>query len=150
MQQQEDWRISYVNKDYSICSSYPSAVVVPKSVDDDVLIAAASFRVGGRFPVLSYRHEGGVSCHLIINMLQYFYLFFFLFRLWWWEVVSLIRDQMLSVVVRMKNFLTVCWNQGCGVTLLIPATRAQHRPPKYNIILYRKILSKYLKFRFKV
>ncbi|XP_046643295.1 myotubularin-related protein 9-like [Daphnia pulicaria] len=59
MQQQEDWRISYVNKDYSICSSYPSAVVVPKSVDDDVLIAAASFRVGGRFPVLSYRHEGG-------------------------------------------------------------------------------------------
>ncbi|KAK4029192.1 myotubularin-related protein 9 isoform X1 [Daphnia magna] len=59
MQQQEDWRISYANKEYAICSSYPSAVVVPKAVDDDVLIAAASFRVGGRFPVLSYRHEGG-------------------------------------------------------------------------------------------
>lgn len=61
MQQQEDWRISYVNKDYSVCPSYPSAVVVPKCVDDDVLIAASSFRVGGRFPILSYRHEGGVS-----------------------------------------------------------------------------------------
>lgn len=61
MQQQEDWRISYVNKDYSVCSSYPSAVVVPKCVDDDVLIAASSFRVGGRFPILAYRHEGGVS-----------------------------------------------------------------------------------------
>ena len=61
MQQQEDWRISYVNKDFSVCSSYPSAVVVPKDVDDEILIAAASFRQGGRFPVLSYRHDGGVN-----------------------------------------------------------------------------------------
>lgn len=72
MQQQEDWRISYVNKDYSVCSSYPSAVVVPKGVDDDILVAAALFRVGGRFPVLSYRHEGGVSCPLFLNMLKRF------------------------------------------------------------------------------
>lgn len=57
--QQDDWRISYVNKDYSVCPSYPSAVVVPKIIDDDVLIAAATFRLGGRFPILSYRHEGG-------------------------------------------------------------------------------------------
>lgn len=81
MQQQEDWRISYVNKDYSVCSSYPSAVVVPKGVDDDILVAAALFRVGGRFPVLSYRHEGGVSCHLFLNMLKRFLhsCFFFFF-----------------------------------------------------------------------
>ena len=59
--QQDDWRISYVNKDYSVCPSYPSAVVVPKMVDDDVLVSAAAFRLGGRFPVLSYRHDGGVS-----------------------------------------------------------------------------------------
>jgi len=59
--QQDDWRISYVNKDYSVCSSYPSAVVVPKIIDDDVLISAAAFRLGGRFPILSYRHDGGVS-----------------------------------------------------------------------------------------
>ena len=56
---QDDWRISYVNKDFTACQTYPSAVVVPKAVDDDVLLAAASFRIGGRFPVLSYRHEGG-------------------------------------------------------------------------------------------
>lgn len=71
MQQQEDWRISYVNKDYSVCSSYPSAVVVPKCVDDETLISASSFRVGGRFPILSYRHEGGVSIHLNHNKLFY-------------------------------------------------------------------------------
>jgi myotubularin-related protein 9 len=36
-------------------------VIVPKSIDDDSLIAASKFREGGRFPVLSYKHEGGVS-----------------------------------------------------------------------------------------
>jgi hypothetical protein len=45
-----------------VCTTYPSAVVVPKSVDDDTIIAASNFREGGRFPVLSYRHDGGVSC----------------------------------------------------------------------------------------
>ncbi|XP_064100923.1 myotubularin-related protein 9-like [Macrobrachium nipponense] len=54
----DDWRISYVNKDYKVCSSYPSAVVVPKSVEDSDLIAIANFRQSGRFPVLAYRHEG--------------------------------------------------------------------------------------------
>lgn len=57
--QSEEWRISYVNKDFTICPTYPSAVLVPKSIDDETIIAAASFREGGRFPVLSYRHEGG-------------------------------------------------------------------------------------------
>lgn len=57
--QADEWRISYINKDFSVCATYPSAVVVPKSVDDDTIIAAANFREGGRFPVLSYRHDGG-------------------------------------------------------------------------------------------
>lgn len=64
MLQPEDWRISYVNKDFSVCPSYPSAVVVPKCIDDEVLTAAATFRIGGRFPVLAYRHDGGVNCNL--------------------------------------------------------------------------------------
>lgn len=55
----EEWRISYVNKDFNICPTYPSAVVVPKTIDDETIVTAASFRDGGRFPVLSYRHEGG-------------------------------------------------------------------------------------------
>lgn len=50
---------------FQVCPTYPSAVLVPKSVDDDTIIAAAKFRDGGRFPVLCYRHEGGVSFFLI-------------------------------------------------------------------------------------
>ncbi|XP_052386461.1 myotubularin-related protein 9-like isoform X3 [Carassius gibelio] len=51
------WRISTVNSDYSVCLSYPSAVIVPREVDDDMLIRSARFRQGGRFPVLSYCHH---------------------------------------------------------------------------------------------
>ncbi|KDR15085.1 Myotubularin-related protein 9 [Zootermopsis nevadensis] len=57
--QGDEWRISYINKDFQVCATYPSAVVVPKCVDDNTIKAAASFREGGRFPVLSYRHDGG-------------------------------------------------------------------------------------------
>ncbi|KAH9491937.1 Myotubularin- protein 9 [Bulinus truncatus] len=53
----EDWRISYVNKDFKVCPTYPQAMFVPKAVDDDVIIKAATFRQGGRFPVLSYYHK---------------------------------------------------------------------------------------------
>ncbi|XP_073946601.1 myotubularin-related protein 9 [Choristoneura fumiferana] len=55
----EEWRISRVNHNYTVCPAYPKAVVVPKGVDDDVLALAATFRQGGRFPVLSYRHNNG-------------------------------------------------------------------------------------------
>lgn len=55
----DEWRISYLNKDYKVCNSYPSAVIVPRHIDDEVIISSANFRDGGRFPVLCYRHEGG-------------------------------------------------------------------------------------------
>lgn len=55
----EEWRVSRVNQNYTVCSSYGKAVVVPKNIDDETLIAAASFRQDGRFPVLSYRHNNG-------------------------------------------------------------------------------------------
>ncbi|TTS81764.1 Myotubularin-related protein 9 [Bagarius yarrelli] len=51
------WRLSTVNRDFSVCPSYPSAVIVPRSVDDDTLLKAARFRHGGRFPVLCYCHH---------------------------------------------------------------------------------------------
>jgi myotubularin-related protein 9 len=57
----DGWRISHVNSDYQISNTYPSSVIVPKSIDDKILKESASFRVGGRFPVLSYRNEKGVS-----------------------------------------------------------------------------------------
>lgn len=53
----DEWRISYVNKDFSVCRSYPQAVIVPKCIDDETLAIAAGFRQSGRFPVLSYYHR---------------------------------------------------------------------------------------------
>uniref|UniRef100_A0A8D2DL59 Myotubularin phosphatase domain-containing protein n=1 Tax=Sciurus vulgaris TaxID=55149 RepID=A0A8D2DL59_SCIVU len=50
------WRLSEVNQDFSLCSSYPRAVIVPRAVDDDALAQCARFRQGGRFPVLCYHH----------------------------------------------------------------------------------------------
>ncbi|XP_069335806.1 myotubularin-related protein 9-like [Eulemur rufifrons] len=50
------WRLSEVNEDFSLCPSYPRAVIVPRAVDDDALGRSARFRQGGRFPVLSYHH----------------------------------------------------------------------------------------------
>ncbi|KAJ8956802.1 hypothetical protein NQ318_014216 [Aromia moschata] len=57
----DEWRISNVNKNYSICSSYSATVIVPKCISDDAIVAAAGFREGGRFPLLSYRHENGAT-----------------------------------------------------------------------------------------
>uniref|UniRef100_A0A3B4A359 Myotubularin phosphatase domain-containing protein n=1 Tax=Periophthalmus magnuspinnatus TaxID=409849 RepID=A0A3B4A359_9GOBI len=51
------WRLSTVNKDYSVCPSYPPLVIVPKSIDDETLTKVAKFRQGGRFPVLCYYHH---------------------------------------------------------------------------------------------
>lgn len=53
----EDWRLSEVNRDFSVCQSYPQVVTVPKSIDDESLRKVAAFRQGGRFPVMSYYHR---------------------------------------------------------------------------------------------
>ncbi|XP_053316921.1 myotubularin-related protein 9 [Spea bombifrons] len=53
----DEWQLSRVNQDFSVCPSYPSLVIVPKSMDDDSLRKVAQFRHGGRFPVLSYYHR---------------------------------------------------------------------------------------------
>ncbi|XP_013866490.1 myotubularin-related protein 9 [Austrofundulus limnaeus] len=51
------WRLSRVNQDYSVCPSYPPAVIVPTIIEDETLRKAAKFRQGGRFPVLCYYHR---------------------------------------------------------------------------------------------
>ncbi|XP_074832762.1 myotubularin-related protein 9-like isoform X2 [Carettochelys insculpta] len=55
--QTDVWRLSCVNRDFAICRTYPPTVIVPASVDDNVLKKAARFRQGGRFPILSYYHK---------------------------------------------------------------------------------------------
>ncbi|OXA56682.1 myotubularin-related protein 9 isoform X2 [Folsomia candida] len=59
LQSENEWRISHINRDYSVCKSYPKTVVVPKSIPDEEILVAATFRQGGRFPVLCFRHENG-------------------------------------------------------------------------------------------
>ena len=56
----DEWRISQLNKDYKVCSSYSAEVVVPKHVEDEIIVSSANFRDSGRFPVLCYKHDGGV------------------------------------------------------------------------------------------
>ncbi|NXG11855.1 MTMR9 protein, partial [Sakesphorus luctuosus] len=53
----DEWRLSCINRDFSVCPSYPAVVVVPKSINDEELRRVAMFRQGSRFPVLSYYHR---------------------------------------------------------------------------------------------
>ncbi|KAM3726949.1 Myotubularin-related protein [Dirofilaria immitis] len=58
----DGWRISAVNKGFRVCSTYPEMVIVPKGIGDDYLRISATFRDGGRFPILSFYHEETKSC----------------------------------------------------------------------------------------
>ncbi|CAL8272037.1 unnamed protein product [Merluccius merluccius] len=51
------WRVSDVNRDFTVCPSYPPSALVPKTVNDKMLLKAAKFRQAGRFPVLCYYHR---------------------------------------------------------------------------------------------
>ncbi|KAF2318418.1 hypothetical protein GH714_007081 [Hevea brasiliensis] len=54
----ELWRISTVNCNYSMCQSYPFALLVPKSISDEEVLQASSFRARCRLPVVSWCHPG--------------------------------------------------------------------------------------------
>ncbi|KAI5575425.1 hypothetical protein BDE02_10G209700 [Populus trichocarpa] len=54
----ELWRISNVNSDYIMSPSYPFALIVPKSISDEEVVHASSFRSKGRLPVVSWCHPG--------------------------------------------------------------------------------------------
>ncbi|ALC43531.1 CG5026 [Drosophila busckii] len=56
-----EWRISHVNKDFGVCATYGATLIVPKAISDEQLALSAAFRDGGRFPLLSYRHENGAT-----------------------------------------------------------------------------------------
>ncbi|RVE60243.1 hypothetical protein OJAV_G00179010 [Oryzias javanicus] len=51
------WRITFINKNYDLCDTYPTVLAVPfKSTEDD-LKRVATFRSRGRIPVLSWIHR---------------------------------------------------------------------------------------------
>ncbi|XP_022213683.1 myotubularin-related protein 9 [Drosophila obscura] len=56
-----EWRVTNINKDFSVCATYGATLIVPKAITDEQIVLSASFRDGGRFPVLSYRHDNGAT-----------------------------------------------------------------------------------------
>ncbi|GAA0155655.1 phosphatase [Lithospermum erythrorhizon] len=52
----DQWRISCVNSNYALCPTYPFALLVPKSMRDEELLQASTFRARCRLPVISWCH----------------------------------------------------------------------------------------------
>lgn len=52
-----NWRLSHLNKDYSICSTYPSSIIVPEKISEQQLIEISRFRLSGRLPIVIYYHK---------------------------------------------------------------------------------------------
>ncbi|RWR83461.1 phosphatidylinositol-3-phosphatase myotubularin-1-like protein isoform X1 [Cinnamomum micranthum f. kanehirae] len=50
------WRISGVNSNYTMCPTYPFSLIVPKSISDEEVLQASTFRARCRLPVVSWCH----------------------------------------------------------------------------------------------
>ncbi|KAJ7974958.1 Phosphatidylinositol-3-phosphatase myotubularin-1 [Quillaja saponaria] len=50
------WRISSVNSNYTMCQSYPFALILPKGISDVEVLQASSFRARCRLPVVTWCH----------------------------------------------------------------------------------------------
>ncbi|KAK8404525.1 hypothetical protein O3P69_007639 [Scylla paramamosain] len=53
------WRISMANSEYQLCPTYPKKLVVPASINDNVLDFVARFRAARRIPAVVWRHANG-------------------------------------------------------------------------------------------
>ncbi|XP_046642401.1 myotubularin-related protein 3-like isoform X3 [Daphnia pulicaria] len=51
------WRISSANADFKLSPSYPTHLLVPTSISDDMLEAVAAFRSARRLPAVVWRHK---------------------------------------------------------------------------------------------
>ncbi|ODV85162.1 hypothetical protein CANARDRAFT_28459 [[Candida] arabinofermentans NRRL YB-2248] len=60
----DNWRLSTLNKDYRLCRTYPSKLIVPKSISDTILSHSVKFRSKNRFPTLSYFYRKN-GCSII-------------------------------------------------------------------------------------
>jgi len=56
----DQWRITNVNSNLKVCDSYPSWSVVPKVVNDNIVVTSAYYR-NFRFPVLCWSHPNQKS-----------------------------------------------------------------------------------------
>ncbi len=55
--QPSPWKVTYINKNYDLCPSYPSVLVVPSRTPERNLSAIAAFRSEGRIPVLTWGRQ---------------------------------------------------------------------------------------------
>ncbi|XP_045920269.1 myotubularin isoform X1 [Micropterus dolomieu] len=51
------WRITFINKNYELCDTYPTMLAVPFKSKEEDLRRVAAFRSRGRIPVLSWIHR---------------------------------------------------------------------------------------------
>ncbi|XP_021761354.1 phosphatidylinositol-3-phosphatase myotubularin-1-like isoform X2 [Chenopodium quinoa] len=52
------WRISSKNSNYTLCATYPFALIFPKSITDEEILQASTFRARCRLPTISWCHPG--------------------------------------------------------------------------------------------
>jgi len=52
--QASPWRLSHINQNYGLCSSYPKVLVVPAGINEPSLRTIGAFRSASRIPVLSW------------------------------------------------------------------------------------------------
>jgi myotubularin-related protein 3/4 len=53
------WRLTEINRNYKLCTSYPEFCVVPSTITDDEIGEVAKFRSYRRFPTIVWRHNNG-------------------------------------------------------------------------------------------
>ncbi|KAL3838226.1 hypothetical protein ACJIZ3_022817 [Penstemon smallii] len=52
------WRITNINCNYTLCPTYPFALLIPNSISDEEIQQACTFRARCRLPVISWCHPG--------------------------------------------------------------------------------------------
>ncbi|XP_010552937.1 PREDICTED: phosphatidylinositol-3-phosphatase myotubularin-1-like isoform X2 [Tarenaya hassleriana] len=55
----ELWRITDLNSNFNLCPTYPFALMVPRSISDEDLLQASTFRARCRLPVITWCQPGG-------------------------------------------------------------------------------------------
>ncbi|UYV64417.1 MTMR6 [Cordylochernes scorpioides] len=55
------WKMTTINKDYEVCSTYPRYLFVPAETTNHILRCSGKFRSRGRLPVLTYLHKNMVG-----------------------------------------------------------------------------------------
>ena len=54
-------RFCNVNKDFSLCETYPEFLIAPKNIVDSQLKAAAQYRTKSRLPIMAYYYMGNID-----------------------------------------------------------------------------------------